>query len=275
VSTESDPGLPPQKDRSARAREDARLFERYRRAGETDARDALVARFLPLAKRLAGRYGGGDNYDDLVQVASIGLLKAIDRFDHTRGLAFTTYAVPTILGELKRHFRDHGWTVRVPRALQERALEVKRASEHLTADLGRSPTPAEIAKALGTSVERVLDALHTASAQHPDPLDAPSDSDDDDRVRHTATVEDRGFATAEASATLAPLLARLTPREQQILSLRFEHDLTQSEIGELVGISQMHVSRSLRRAIATLQQLAAEPTAAVDSRGHGDPLLAA
>jgi RNA polymerase sigma-B factor len=203
-----------------------------------------VVRLLPLAKRLAWRYSDRDEYDDLVQVASLGLLKAIDRFDPDRGLAFSTYAVPTIVGELKHYFRDYAWTVRVPRELHDRALHVRRAAEQLTAQLRRSPAPAEIADALDTSVELVHDALQSASALRPDRLDAPAGLDE---------------TTAEASATLAPLLARLTAREQQILSLRFEHDLTQSEIGALAGVSQMHVSRTLRTAIAALQQLAAEP----------------
>ena len=251
--------------RSRHTGDDTRLFEHYRRTGDKDAREALVARFLPLAKRLARRYESGDSYDDLVQVASIALLKAIDRFDHERGFAFSTYAVPTIVGELKRYFRDHAWTVRVPRELHDRALQVHRASEQLTAQLGRSPTPAEIADELDTGVELVLDALQTASALRPDRLDAPTDLADDVRGGPTAAFEEPGFEIAEASATLAPLFARLTPFEQQILSLRFEHDLTQSEIGALVGVSQMHVSRVLRRAIAALQQLATEPSTVAET----------
>src|SRR4051812_43428145 len=136
---------------SRRAQEDARLFERYRRTGDRDAREELVERFLPLAKRLAARYRNSDEYDDLVQVASFALLKAIERYDPARGLAFSSYAVPTIVGELKRYFRDHTWVVRVPRDLQERALQVQRASAQLTERLGRSPTPAEIAEALDSS----------------------------------------------------------------------------------------------------------------------------
>ena len=251
--------------RSSRSREDARLFERYRSMGDQAAREALVARYLPLARRLARRYEGGENYDDLVQVASIALIKAIERFDHRRGYAFSTYAVPTIVGELKRYFRDHAWTVRVPRELHDRAFQVHRASEQLTTRLGRSPTPAEIAEALDTGVELVLDALETASALRPDRLDAPIDLDHDDRGGPSATVEEAGYEIAEASATLAPLLARLTPFERQIVSLRFEHDLTQSEIGAQVGVSQMHVSRILRRAITALQEYAAETSTAADT----------
>ena len=239
------------------------MFERYRRSGDPHARDELIIRLLPLAKRLASRYADHDDYDDLVQVASIALMKAIDRFDHRRGCAFSTYAVPTIVGAFKRYFRDHAWTVRVPRELHDRALQVRLASEQLTTRLRRSPTPAEIADALDTSVELVLDALQAASALRPDRLDAPTDPDDDDRRRHVAAFEEPGYATAEAAATLAPLLARLSSLEQEIVRLRFEHDLTQSEIGARVGVSQMHVSRILRTAVAALQRLAAEaPTGA-------------
>jgi len=241
------------------AQETARLFERYGRTGDADARDELVVRLLPLARRFVRRYSDHRDYDDLVQVASIALLKAIERFDHRRGLAFSTYAVPTILGAVKRYFRDHSWNLSVPRELHDRALRVQRASEQLTPQLRRSPTPAEIADALDTSVESVLDALEAASSRHPVALDAPSDLQDEHGGRPAAAFEDPGYATAEASATLAPMLARLTALEQQVLSLRFEQDLTQSEIAARVGYSQMHVSRTLRAAIGALQQLAAEP----------------
>jgi len=241
---------------TARASEDARLFARYKRTRDQAARDELVARFLPLAKRLARRYAENAEYDDLVQVASFALIKAVDRYDPDRGLAFSTYAVPTIVGELKRYFRDHTWTVRVPRDLHDQALRVYRASDRLTGTLGRSPSAGEIAEALNTSVESVLEALQTVSAKRPDRLDAPSDYEDGEPEGPIAAFEEEGFAVAEASATMAPLLSRLTPREQQILRLRFEHDLTQSEIGALLGISQMHVSRILRRTIAQLQALA-------------------
>ena len=239
-----------------RASEDARLFARYKRTGDPAARDAIVERFLPLAKRLARRYAENAEYDDLVQVASFALIKAIDRYDPKRGISFSTYAVPTIVGELKRYFRDHTWTVRVPRDLHDQALRVYRASDRLTGTLGRSPSAGEIAEALNTSVESVLEALQTVSAKRPDRLDAPSDYEDGEPEGPIAAFEEEGFAVAEASATMAPLLTRLTPREQQILRLRFEHDLTQSEIGALLGISQMHVSRILRRTIAQLQALA-------------------
>ena len=239
------------------AREEAGLFERQR-TGDLEAREELVARFLPLAKRLALRYKHRDEYDDLVQVASVALIKAIDRYDPGRGPAFSAYAVPTIVGALKRYFRDFGWTVHVPRELHDHSLKVQRTSEQMTARLGRSPTLAEIADALECSVERVLEALQTESARRPDSLDAPTDPDDDYRERPTAACEETGYATVEAAVTLAPLLAGLTPFERRVLRLRFQHDLTQTQIGSLTGVSQMHVSRLLRKTIAYLRDLAEE-----------------
>jgi RNA polymerase sigma-B factor len=240
-----------------RSRDDQMLFERHRRTGDAAARDALVERFLPLAHHLARRYRGGVDHEDLVQVASLGLLKAIDRYDPARGTAFSSFAVPTILGELKRYFRDHGWAVRVPRDLQERSLEVSRASEQLSARLGRAPTAAEVAGALGASTEHVLEALVAAGAHYPDRLDAPAD-DDPEREQRGPSAEDPGFARAEDAATLGTLLDRLAPRARETVRLRFEEDLTQTEIGVRLGVSQMHVSRTLRRALRTLQELAEE-----------------
>src|SRR4051794_7324653 len=235
----------------SRSRDEARLFERYQRTRDPAARDELVTRYLPLARHLANRYRGRGEYDDLFQVAACGLVKAIDRYDVDHGAAFSSFAVPTIIGELKRYFRDHGWAVRVPRELKERALAVRRTSEQLSARLGRSPTPGEIAFVMNSSDELVLEALETASALHPDRLDAPVETGDD-----RAALEEDGDAVAEASATLKPLLAQLNPRERTILRLRFEEDLTQSEIGDRLGISQMHVSRILRKAVARLQLFA-------------------
>ena len=161
------------------------------------------------------------------------------------------------MGEIKRYFRDHAWTVRVPRDVHDRALYVRRASERLTASLGRSPTAGEIAEELDITIELVLEALQAATAHRPDRLDAPVDLDDEERCGTIVACEEAGYELAEASATVAPLIASLTPREQRILRLRFEHDLTQSEIGALLGVSQMQVSRTLRRTIARLQELAA------------------
>ena len=230
----------------------AQLFARYRRDHDPATRDALVARFLPLAHHLARRYNRGADADDLQQVASLGLLKAIDRFDPERGLAFTSYAVPTILGELKRYFRDHGWTVRVPRDLQELKLRIDTVSQTLTAELGRSPTPAELAERANATTEQILEALAAATAHHPDSLDQPHSDDGDDAIDFLAANEP-GFERVDDAALVDELLNTLSDRERIILRLRFETDLTQAEIGDRLGISQMHVSRLIRRAITTLQ----------------------
>jgi RNA polymerase sigma-B factor len=247
-------------NRLARAVEERRLFACYRRRGDPAARAALVERFLPMAKMLARRYnGGGEPLDDLVQVASLGLLKAIDRFDPDRGTAFSTFAVPTILGELKRHFRDKGWSVRVPRDLQELTVRVERASDLLEHELRRSPTPSEIAERLAISVEQVLDAYQAAGAYRADSLDRTT-SDDDQDGRHVVDSlgdEDPGYGQAEDAATLGSLMSVLSDRERELLRLRFAEDLTQSEIGDRVGLSQMHVSRLLRQAVAQLREAAA------------------
>ena len=247
-------------DTRSRARLEQRLFSHYRRTGDPAARAQLVERFLPLARSLARRYQhGAEPLDDLMQVASLGLLKAIDRYDPERGIAFSSYAVPTIAGELKRHFRDHGWAMRVPRELQERALRVEREQQRLAVDLGRSPTAAEVAAALGVEVEQIVEARGAASGRHALSLDMPRDADDDEPAREIA-AEELGFAAAEDAATFERLAADLSEREREVLQLRFGEDLTQSEIGERVGCSQMHVSRLLRAALARLQEAAA-PTA--------------
>jgi RNA polymerase sigma-B factor len=247
-------------DRAARAREDRRLLERYHRDGDATAREALVERFLPLARQLARRYQrGGEPLDDLVQVASLGLLKAIDRFEPDRPTAFSSFAVPTILGELKRHFRDRGWSVRVPRDLQEMAVRVERVAEDLAGELGRAPTPAEIAEHIGTTTEQVLEAREAGGAYRAVSLDRPRDEDDESEgIGETMGVEDPGFGLAEDAATVQRLMAVLSERERDVLRLRFAEDLTQSEIGARVGVSQMHVSRLIRQAIARLRIAAEE-----------------
>jgi RNA polymerase sigma-B factor len=245
-------------DRAARAREDRRLLERYHRHGDIAAREALVERFLPLARQLARRYQrGSEPLDDLIQVASLGLLKAIDRFEPDRPTAFSSFAVPTILGELKRHFRDRGWSVRVPRDLQEMSVRVERVTETLARGLGRAPTPAEIAADIGTTTERVLEAREAAGAYRAVSLDRPRDDDDDgEGIADAFGVEDPGFGLAEAAATVESLMAVLSDREREVLRLRFAEDLTQSEIGARVGVSQMHVSRLIRQAVARLRAAA-------------------
>jgi RNA polymerase sigma-B factor len=245
-------------DRAARTREDRRLLERYHRHGDAAAREALVERFLPLARQLARRYQrGGEPLDDLVQVASLGLLKAIDRFEPDRPTAFSSFAVPTILGELKRHFRDRGWSVRVPRDLQEMTVRVDRTSEELSRQLGRAPTPLEIAEHVGITTEQVLEAREAAGAYRAISLDRPRDDEEEDAgAADWMGIEDPGFGLAEDAATVERLMVVLSDREREVLRLRFGEDLTQSEIGMRVGVSQMHVSRLIRQAIARLRAAA-------------------
>jgi RNA polymerase sigma-B factor len=240
--------------------EERRLFVRYQQAGDLVARDALVERFLPLARQLARRYErGSEPLDDLVQVASLGLLKAIDRFDPGRATAFSSFAVPTIAGELKRHFRDNGWWVRVPRDLQELANRVDRVADELLPELGRTPTPDEIARHIGVSTEQVLDARDAAGAHRALSLDRPhdnADADADADMLETIGAEDPGYHLADDAATIDRLMDVLDDRQREILRLRFAEDLTQSEIGARVGASQMHVSRLIRQAIAQLREAA-------------------
>jgi RNA polymerase sigma-B factor len=244
---------------SVRSREDRELFERYLRDRDPRARDQLVERFLPLARQLARRYQRADEpFDDLVQVASIGLIKAIDRFDTSREVAFSSYAVPTILGELKRHFRDKTWSVRVPRDLQELVLKVDRAVAALSKELHRSPSVAEIAAAVEATEEQVLEALEAASAYRATSFDAPRGSDDEagDTLGDATGKDEAGFGLAEDRATLSRLLSSVTPREREVLRLRFEEDLTQAEIGEQIGVSQMQVSRIIRQSLSRLRAAA-------------------
>lgn len=246
-------------DRLARTLKERRLFARYGGRDDQAARDALVERFLPLARRLARRYhGGGEPLEDLVQVASMGLLKAIDRFDPARGTAFSSFAVPTIAGELKRYFRDKRWSVRVPRDLQELAVRVDRATNRLVHELGRAPTAAEIAQDVGVSIEQVLEAREAAAAYRAESLDRSRFDDDQDGTRVVDRLggDDPGYRQAESSATVESMMSILSDREREILRLRFVEDLTQSEIGDRVGLSQMHISRLLRQAVARLREVA-------------------
>ena len=235
------------------------MLERYHRDGDPAARDALVERFLPLARGLARRYqSGGEPLEDLEQVASLALLKAVDRFDPSRPTAFSSFAVPTILGELKRHFRDRGWSVRVPRDLQETAVRVERVTHELTRDLARAPTPAEIASHLGVSTERVLEAREAAGAYRAVSLDRPHEAEEPEHVSDSIGAEDPGFDLAEDAATVERLMVVLSEREREVLRLRFVEDLTQSEIGRRIGVSQMHVSRLIRHSIAQLRDEAGQ-----------------
>ncbi len=246
-------------ERAARAAEDRRLLTRYHRMGDTAAREQVVQRFLPLARQLARRYAGaGEPLEDLVQVASLGLVKAVDRFDPAREVAFSSFAVPTILGELKRHFRDKGWSVRVPRDLQELALRLDRTQEDLGRELGRAPTTAEVAKRLSVSEEDILEAREAAHAYRAVSLDRPRTDDDEGgpAVADAMGGDDPGFRRAEDAATVDQLLRVLAPREREVLRLRFSEDLTQQEIGDRIGVSQMHVSRLIRQAITRLGEAA-------------------
>ncbi len=219
-----------------------------------------MQRFLPLARQLARRYQrGGEALDDLIQVASLGLLKAIDRFDPARTTAFSSFAVPTILGELKRHFRDKGWSVRVPRDLQELAVKLEPTTEALSREIGRVPTTAELAERLGVNAEQLLEAREAASAYRAVSLDRPREDDDEgDGLGAAFGIEDSGFSEAEDAATVEHLMRVLTEREREVLRLRFAEDLTQAEIGERIGVSQMHVSRIIRQAITQLQHAVEE-----------------
>jgi RNA polymerase sigma-B factor len=238
--------------------EDSRLLRRYHHDGDLAAREEIVQRFIPLARQLASRYRhAGESHEDLIQVACVGLVKAVDRFEPERGHAFTKYAVPTMLGELKRHFRDKGWAVHVPRSTQELTLRVSEALGTLPAKLGRSPLPRDVAEAIGEPIEAVLEALEAATAYEATSLDAPrpGSEDDDDGWSYgdSMSSEEHGYELVEIGEALRGTIAALPERERTILSLRFEQDLTQAEIAERVGVSQMHVSRLLRRSLDRLE----------------------
>jgi RNA polymerase sigma-B factor len=225
------------------------------------ARDELVSRFLPLAGQLARRYNSGNEpLEDLTQVALIGLIKALDRFDLERGVAFSSYAVPTMLGEIKRYFRDSGWAVHVPRAAQERALALGRSTRELSASLGRSPSVAELAEAMQVSQEEVLDAIHAGNAYDTVSLDSQRSGSDGERDSYADSIgeEDERLDLAEYSATIASGMRSLEPRDRVVLHLRFAEDMTQSEIAKRIGVSQMQVSRLIRRAIGQLREAAGE-----------------
>jgi RNA polymerase sigma-B factor len=215
--------------------------------------EELVASLLPLAKRLAARYRhAGESQDDLEQVACLGLVKAVDRYDPSAG-PLVRYAVPTILGELRRHFRDKGWGVHVPRSVQENLLNVNKAVGRLTTTLGRTPTAGDVADATGMSVEAVIEALDAGASYTPAALDAPHGGDPESRsLGDSLGSDDPNYELVELGEAIGPAFRELPAREQAIVQLRFFEDLTQAEIAERVGISQMHVSRLLRRALDTL-----------------------
>ena len=229
-------------------------FREYAQSRDRGLRDDLITAHMGLAEYLARRFTNrGEPLDDLVQVAALGLLKAVDRFDPERGLEFSTYATPTIVGELKRHFRDKGWAVRVPRRVQELHLRLAGVVGLLSQELGRSPTIGEIAQAAGVSEEEVLEAIEAGHAYRFTSLDAPSGNDDETSLAAGLGAEDKGLVDSEHRVALSPLIAQFPPRERMILHLRFFEGLTQSEIAGRLGISQMHVSRLLARALAQLR----------------------
>lgn len=242
---------------SHRADTDA-LFVRWQQHGERSARDELVRRFYPLARNLARRYNGArEPFDDLLQVASLGLVKAVDRYDLQRGTAFSSFAVPTILGELKRYFRDLGWAVHVPRGAQELAVKVEEAQHRLSARTGHAPSVQELAQYLEIATEDVLDALETARAHHASSLDAPHDDGEGDgaTVVDGFGAEDPALLGADDRLTVSVAARELPAREREVLRLRFVEDLTQTQIAGRVGVSQMQVSRILRRSVARLGEL--------------------
>ena len=249
--SESGIGRPPPRQRNTEdcKRYEAALLDRYASTRSPEVRDELVKRFMPLARSLALRYRRQtESLDDLIQVANLGLVKAIDGFDPERGRPFSAYAVPTILGELRRHFRDHVWNVRLPRGLGELAMRIDEAVSELTEALGRHPTPAQVAERLGVAVEDVLEGLEATHARRTLSLDAPRLSDE----QSTPTIEtigsqELGFERVESGFACAA--AELTEREWRVLRLRFSESLTQSEIGRELGVSQMQISRISRRAL--------------------------
>jgi RNA polymerase sigma-B factor len=239
-----------------RLRLERELLERYHAEGDLAARQQLIERFLPLARKLVRNFERpGESTDDLMQVASLGLVKAVDRFELERGTAFSSFAVPTIVGELKRYLRDVGWDVHVPRAIQERALRVNQVIAELSRELGRSPSPAEIALATDFTHEEVLEAMEAGMAYHSLSLESPG-GEEPDAIPYSErmAVEEAGYELAEYTATLEPRLRALPARDRLVLRLRFVEDLTQTEIAERIGVSQMHVSRLIRSALERLRE---------------------
>lgn len=232
------------------------LFRRFKEEGDMDAREKLVMSHLNLVRFIANKFKNrGEPIDDLIQVGYLGLLKAIDRFDPSRGLEFTTFATPTIMGEIKRHFRDKGWSVRVPRRLQELSAKVNQATDTLTSQLQRFPTIAEIADYLDATVDEVLEAMESSSAYSSVSLEAPSGADDDDTpsVIDRYATEDSDLAFTDDRIIIEEALASFSPRERDVIEMRFLKGMTQIEIAEKLGISQVQVSRLLRRTLKKIQ----------------------
>jgi len=241
--------------------DDKLLLRRYHEQGDLQAREQLIEQYMSLVRSLARRYSyRGEQLEDLVQIGAIGLIKAIDRFDLERGVELTTYATPNIIGEIKRHFRDKGWSVRVPRGLQELNVQLSRLVEQLTVQLGRSPTIPELAKAAGVQEEEVLEALESGRAYTSLSLSVGGGGGDDDDLDPLESIgtEEHQYEVSEDRAVLAPGFKALDERERKILQLRFFEGLTQSQIAQQVGISQMHVSRLIRRSLEKIRETIAE-----------------
>jgi RNA polymerase sigma-B factor len=249
------------------------LWQRFARGRDPAIREELVRRNLPFAKRLALRYrGASESFDDLLQVANLGLVNAVDRFDPGRGIPFTAFASPTILGELKRHFRDRVWTVRVPRGLHDRMAEVEKAITELTKELQRSPSVGETAARLGLEQTDVLEVLEANHNRRPLSLDRPTGTEDADEAPASEWIgsEDAGFELVEGRIALDAALPHLDERERLVLRLRFADDMTQSQIAERIGHSQMHVSRILRRALARIRERIDEERRGGTQAGPGE-----
>jgi RNA polymerase sigma-B factor len=240
------------------SRSDEEIAELFRKLPDPGAREELAKEFLPLAEYFARRFSGrGEPVDDLTQTASLGLLNAIDRFDPERGVPFSTYAAATIVGELKRHFRDRGWALRVPRNVQETAILVNRTVSTLWQEMGRAPTVREIAASADIGEDDVLEALDALQAYTTDSLDAPT-ADATSTAAESIGAEDRSYEVSEEWLSLAPALRELPERERAILYLRFFEGRTQTEIADELGISQMHVSRLVSQSLEKLRQRASE-----------------
>jgi RNA polymerase sigma-B factor len=245
------------------ANDDKMLLRRYHDQGDLQAREELIERYMSLVRSLARRYSyRGEQLDDLVQIGAIGLIKAIDRFDLDRGVELTTYATPNIIGEIKRHFRDKGWSVRVPRGLQELNVQISKLIEQQTVQLGRSPTIPELAEAAGVEEEAVLEALESGRAYSSVSLSTGGSSDEEGEVDPLDSLgtEEHEYEISEDRAVLAPGFKVLDQRERRILHLRFFRGMTQSQIAEQIGISQMHVSRLIRRSLEKIREEIAEET---------------
>jgi RNA polymerase sigma-B factor len=237
---------------AARAAREHDLLRRYHEQGDTRARDQLAEEMLPLARALAARYANrGEPLDDLVQVACVGIMKAIEGFDLTREVRFSSYATPTVLGEIKRHFRDRTWAMRVPRGLQELQLEVAKKRDQLTSELGRSPTVQELAQAVDAPFEEVLATIQSVGARRTRSLDEPTG--EDVTLADSIGGRDVELERAEMRVLLDDAMEVLSDRDREVLRLRFEEDLTQTEISTLIGVSQMQISRIIRQSIAKMR----------------------